>query len=126
MMRISQTGRFPVPNGGRRAALNPGTLNVLILACVALIGVTYLIGILSKGPEKLANVIWVLFALVVLFLILDILVYARLSPSLREAIARRAMSGIGKAFVSAAASLGLLLAIAVFFLATCFAMIQVF
>ncbi len=125
-MRISQTGRFPVPNGGRRAALNPGTLNVLILACVALIGVTYLIGILSKGPEKLANVIWVLFALVVLFLILDILVYARLSPSLREAIARRAMSGIGKAFVSAAASLGLLLAIAVFFLATCFAMIQVF
>jgi hypothetical protein len=120
MIRARQT------SSGRRAILNPRTLNVLILACAALIGVAYLIGVLSKGPEKLGTVIWVLIALVVLFLILDILVYARLNPSLREAIARRAMSGIGKAFVSAAASLGLLLAIAAFFFATCLAMIQVF
>jgi hypothetical protein len=127
MSQSQQNGHSPGPGGVRRAAFKWVTQNVLISLCVAVIVLTYLIGLLNLDlAHRHENYLGVPLLLALLFTVLDMLVFVRLRPAVWEAVTRRLAPGIGRALLRSAAILALGVAVVVFFFATCLAMIQVF
>lgn len=127
MIRPAETSRSRVPyRTERRAALRRPGLNFLILLCVGFIVVSYLVSLLSLSHRAWNAGIGEMLLLAVLFLVLDLLVYIRLQRPVREAVVLRTVPGITRALLTSAAMLALVLAIGIFFFATCYAMIRVF
>jgi hypothetical protein len=98
-------------------------LNVLILICGALIGVTLLaLAIAVRGRGELAGVLQAL-ALVGLFGVLDCLVMLRLSPAAVGMAKRLPLSELSKILFAALAVVALGVSVVVFFYATCWGLV---
>ncbi len=111
----------------RRAAISSQALTVSILVCVAVIACAYLVGLMTRGGDRLSTGIAIGSLLGLLFLVLDVLVILRLARPVAAAVTKRlAPASIGKALLGTLALAALALSVVAFFLLTCVGMMQTF
>jgi hypothetical protein len=127
MIRTDRTDSFPFR---RPAWIAPRTLNFLIFGCAALTLAVYLIALASSSAgisDRLGTGIWLMISLAVFFGVLDSLVILRLArPLVAKVTTRLAPGSPGKVVLAIGSVVALSLTVVIFFLATCYAMMQGF